>query len=157
LRVERRTTRDWTRNAVWLLAAVFFVVGVALRSPAEAVLGLALGAGLILLTRRRKAAPARDAVYTASADRLLADGTQQPGQLSLTATSLVWTPSRFASRRGARAFTAEGADLRSVGLRRGPGLAGVVLEVAPAAGGEVALLTRSSRRLEAELDRRSGA
>ena len=152
MRVQRRTTRDWTRIAVWLLAAVFLVVGVALRSPAEAALGLALGVGLILLTRRRKAAPAQDAVYTASADRLLADGTQQPGQLSVTATSLVWTPGRFASRRGAQAFTAEGADLRFVALRRGPGLAGVVLNVR-----DVALLTASSRRLEAELDRLSRA
>ena len=157
MRVQPRTGRDWVRIAAWLLAAAFFIAGAALRSPGLALIAVALAPLLIALTRRRKAPPAPGALYTASADCLLANGRRRAGQLSLTATSLVWTPTAYASRRGSEPLAVEGAALRTVELRRGPGLTDVVVTLTPADGDAVTLLTHSSRRLEEELARLLGA
>jgi hypothetical protein len=115
--------------AAWTLAAMAGGLSLVLQGhPIWAAAALGSGGGLVLLSYRRRASSAVNALYTASADYLTASGKKMPGQLSLTAQEVVWMPSGYSRRHGQ---TDVEIPLREgvLSLTGGPGLLDVVVVV----------------------------
>jgi hypothetical protein len=146
--VEPRTGLGWTALGARVLACVSLATALVVRHhPFELVIVLALGVAVVPLAFRRKAAVAPDSVYTASADRLLPDGKQLPGQLSISAGKLIWIPSRFSEARGRERVSVDAGDCTGIALRRDPALFDLIVAARTVRGEEMRFLTRSSRGL----------
>jgi hypothetical protein len=116
-----------------------------------AVVVLAVGVALAVLSGRRRAAVVDGALYTASADKLVGGVRRRPGQLSITPAALTWIPSRYSAGRGEEEVSIDRRDRPRIELQRGGGLSDL-LTVTAADGTAIRLLTRSSRRLHDVLD-----
>ena len=95
----------------------------------------------VLLAMRDKTANRLDALWSGSAD-LLAEGRKYPGQLSLTADSLAWVPSKYSIRHGLTEFSCRSDAI--AGLDSGSALLDLVITVRSATRGETRFLTRMS-------------
>jgi hypothetical protein len=112
----------------------------------------ALGLGLLPIAWRRNAPVVHGAVFTASADRLLPNGSHRPGQLSITPTALAWTPSGWSARRGQQSIDIDARDCKAISLERGVALLDLVIEITPVDGEAIRLLTHSNRQLQPAID-----
>jgi hypothetical protein len=108
-----------------------------------ALIGAAAGLLLIPIALRRKGPRATDTVWSASAD-LVQEGMQFPGQLSLTTTALIWTPSSYSLERGKNEVAVQLESGLSVNLEAGPALLDVFVEVANRNGDPERFLTHRS-------------
>src|SRR5437773_4782619 len=102
MRVHPRTRRAWLALGARAFSLSLLLVGAAAldHHPVVAATAVALGLAAVPVAWRRRAPVAPGAVFTASADRLLPNGSHRPGQLSITPTTLAWTPSRWSARHG---------------------------------------------------------
>jgi hypothetical protein len=125
--------------------------GVVIRQGAGvALLAVALGLLLIGVAWRPKGEAGPGAVYSASADLLSDAGGHLPGQLSISADSVVWTPTAYSRRHGADVVTLA-RDGSTVSLDRGPALLDVIVAVSETRGPERRFLTRRSGALRRAL------
>jgi len=140
-----------------VLALVLGVAALMLRHGIGFVLvAFALGVALIPLVSRRKAAIAGGAIYAASADRLVLEGTrvrQFSGELSFTPRALVWTPSGFSQSHGVKPVFIDTRECRTVRAERGAALLDVILSVGSSNGEEVRFLTHTCRGLRRAIAR----
>jgi hypothetical protein len=154
MRVRPRTRRAWLALSFRALSLSLLVVGAAAldHHPVVAAGALALGLAVLPIAWRRKAPVAPDAVFTASADRLLLNGSHRPGQLSITRTTLAWTPSGWSARHGQQSIDIDAQDCKAISMERGVAILDLVIEITPVDGEAIRLLTHSSRRLQAAID-----
>ena len=144
--VASRSFASWMAIACRLLAACLFLVVLLDQSgPRWALVAVAGGLLVVPIAWRRKAAPATDAVWTASAD-LIEGSKHAPGQLSLTSEAVVWTPSSYSLRHGHEELVLPLKKAKVV-LQTGPALLDVYVDVR-GPGEEVRFLTRRSSRLQ---------
>jgi hypothetical protein len=87
-----------------------------------------------------------------SADRLLPNGSHRPGQLSVTRTTLAWTPSGWSARRGQQSIDIDAHACQAISLERGVALFDLVIEITPVDGEAIRLLTHSNRQLKAAIN-----
>ncbi len=147
---SRGQNRSWTALALRVSALLALGAGLAI----EGHLWLALvaiplgGAALTLLVAfRPKVRAAPGALYTAPADRLSNRGKKLPGQLSVTPDAIIWSPTRYAVRRGAKPIFLGRTDA-SFAVDAGPALFDAIVTINPhEEKRRIHLLTRRSRRL----------
>ena len=163
MRVHRRAPRAWVALSFRAVSLLLLVVGVAglAHHPVVATVAVGVGLAVLPLAWRRKGPVARDAVFTASADRLLPNGSHRPGQLSITPTALAWTPSGWSVRHGQQSIDLDARECKAISLERGVALRDLVLEITPVDGEAIRLLTHANRQLQTAIDglddRRAGA
>jgi hypothetical protein len=154
MRVHSRTRRARLALGLRALSLSLLVVSAAAldHHPVVAAVALALGLAILPIAWRRKAPVAPDTDFSTSADRLLPNGSHRPGQLSITRTTLTWTPSRWSARRGQQSVDIDARACKTISLERGVALLDLVLEITPVDGEAIRLLTHSNRRLQAAID-----
>jgi hypothetical protein len=154
MRVRPRTRRSWLALGFRALSLSLLVMSAAVldHHPVVAAVAIALGLAVLPIAWRRKAPVAPDAVFTASADRLLLNGSHRPGQLSITPTTLAWTPSGWSARHDQKSIGIDARDCKAISMERGVALLDLVIEITPVDGEAIRLLTHSNRQLEAAID-----
>lgn len=148
--LERRPRSAFAKSAIGLRAAALVVglASVGARTGAMAAVGcLVGGAMLAALAMRPKAQAAPDALYSASADILLPEGRQRPGQLSVTASGLVWNPSRFSIRQGLGVMTIDAETISRISVAGAGSFLSVVIDVHAGDDASTRFLTKGGRRL----------
>jgi hypothetical protein len=162
--IAPRSRLSWLTIISRLGAAAF--AGLALlsdgQSPRWVLLAFAGGLALLPLAWRRKAAVVPDAVFATSADYIPGGSGrgQVSGELSATATEVVWNPSAYSTRKGFLPITLSMDDCEAIGMRSGPALLDVIITIRRREGGEWQFLTHRTpglRRAVGKLNNLVGA
>lgn len=150
-RIARRSIRGWSILITRLGALGCFTAGVVIEHGIGfALMALAVGVSFVTLTWRPKALSADGAVWTGSAD-LIQDRRRFPGQLSVTASEVVWVPTRWSSSKGLSRQSLPLMAHDPVVLQAGPALFDLLVLVPSAGGARIVFGTRRSRRLQRAL------
>jgi hypothetical protein len=143
--IRPRSGWDWLTLVVGLLASAGGLTALVVeRGVLWALFTAALGMAIVVFAFRRKA-PAVDGALARSSADLLLGARQFPGELSLMADRLAWTPSKYSSGCGVDEFSLPLGECSQVEISRGPGLLDVRIVLTSAAGVQTHLLTHRSR------------
>jgi hypothetical protein len=107
---------------------------------------IALGVVLIALSWRGKAAVVPGSAFASSAD-YCPDANRLgtfPGELSITTSGLMWSPSKYSSGKGLRPVSLLTGECQSVSMQAGSALLDVVITVRGRTGSEWSFLTHRS-------------
>jgi hypothetical protein len=149
IRALMRISTSRTATVLRVVALLSLAAGLAIEGHWWALGLTPIGAGFLIwaVAFRRKVRPSSDALYTAPADRLSDRGKKLPGQLSLTHDGIIWSPTRYATRRGAKPISFGRADA-SFTVDRGTALFDAIVTINPhEEKGRIRLVTRRTHRL----------
>jgi hypothetical protein len=130
------------------LALGCFIAGVVADHASLGWLLIVAAVGLLLvpIAWRRKAPVATGALWNASADVM--HGVKKfPGQLSFTADSVIWTPSKHSRQHGQEQISVPLTRDTSISMEYGSSLLDVLIIVRPATGEAARFRTHWSPRL----------
>lgn len=151
-----RSQLSWLAIVSRLGAAVLAAMALSAEgeSPRWVLLACAGGLALLPLAWRRKAAVAPGAIFAASADYLPGGwrGSRFPGQLSMTANALSWSPSGYSIAKEFRPLMLAIDDCAAIGWNAGPALLDVTVKVRWRDGHEWVFVTHRRRGLRRAIE-----